>query len=85
MRQIEARLPRTGTKINRLIDFSGKSDLATLAGVLARPHTVVSNDSGAMHLAGCGRRRVSWPCSAPPTNARTSPLRAAADAPAPVS
>jgi len=80
---IEARLPSTGTKMNRLIDFSGKSDLATLAGVLGEAHTVVSNDSGAMHLAAAVGTRVVAIFGA--TNERrTSPLSAGADAPAPV-
>jgi heptosyltransferase-2 len=35
-----------------LVDLVGRTDLATLAGVLQRAHAVVANDSGAMHLAG---------------------------------
>lgn len=81
--EIAARLPHTGTRINRLIDFCGKSDLPTLAGVLSQAHTVVSNDSGAMHLAGAVGTRVIAIFGA--TNERrTSPLKAAADAPDPV-
>ena len=81
--EIAARLPSTGTRINRLIDFSGKSDLPTLAGVLSVANAVVSNDSGAMHLAGAVGTRVVAIFGA--TNERrTSPLTAGADAPAPV-
>lgn len=81
-REIERRLPKTGTKINRLIDFSGKSDLATLAGILAVARAVVSNDSGAMHLAGAVGTHVVAMFGA--TNeTRTSPLPAGPDAPAP--
>ena len=80
--EIEFRLPKTGSRINRLIDFSGKSDLATLAGILAVARAVVSNDSGAMHLAGAVGTHVVALFGA--TNeARTSPLPAGADAPAP--
>lgn len=79
---IASRLPKTGTRMNRLIDLSGKTDLQTLAGVLARSHAVVSNDSGAMHLAGAVGARVVAVFGA--TNeGRTSPLRSSAAAPAP--
>lgn len=81
-KEIESRLPKTGTKINRLVDFSAKSDLATLAGILAVARAVVSNDSGAMHLAGAVGTKVVAIFGA--TNEdRTSPLVASADAPAP--
>ena len=81
-REIEARTPKTGTKINRLIDFAGKSDLPTLAGILAVARAVVSNDSGAMHLAGAVGTHVVALFGA--TNeTRTSPLSASADSPAP--
>ncbi|MDP2055007.1 MAG: lipopolysaccharide heptosyltransferase II [Acidobacteriota bacterium] len=81
-REIEARLPKTGTKINRLVDFSGKSDLATLAGILAVARAVVSNDSGAMHLACAVGTHVVALFGA--TNeTRTSPLPAGAETPAP--
>ena len=80
---IAARLPGTGNRMNRLIDLSGKTDLPTLAGVLSRARAVVSNDSGAMHLAGAVGARVVAIFGA--TNeARTAPLRVAApSAPAP--
>jgi heptosyltransferase-2 len=35
----------------RIVDLVGKTDLARLAGVLALARTLVTNDSGAMHLA----------------------------------
>ena len=71
--EISRRLPNKGTRINRLIDFCGKSDLATLAGVLSQAAAVVSNDSGAMHLAAA----VGVPVTAifGPTDERaTAPL-----------
>ena len=81
--EIARRLPKTGTRMNRLIDFCGKSDLATLAGVLSQATAVVSNDSGAMHLAGAVGTKVIA-VFGPTNEARTSPLSAGADAPAPV-
>lgn len=77
------RMPKTGTRINRLIDFSGKSDIPTLAGLLSQATVVVSNDSGAMHLAGAVGAKVIA-IFGPTNEARTSPLSAGADAPAPV-
>jgi heptosyltransferase-2 len=81
--EIAARLPQTGTRMNRLIDFCGKSDLPALAGVLSQAHAVVSNDSGAMHLAGAVGTRVIA-VFGPTNEARTSPLSSGPDAPAPV-
>ena len=81
-REIEQRMPKTGTKINRLIDFAGKSDLPTLAGMLAVARAVVSNDSGAMHLAGAVGTQVVALFGAT-NDTRTSPLSASADAPRP--
>ncbi len=81
-REIALRLPAAGTRLNRLIDFAGKSDLATLAGILAVARAVISNDSGAMHLAGAVGTHVVAPFGA--TNeTRTSPLAAGPDTPAP--
>ncbi len=81
-KEIGFRLPTHGSRLNRLIDFSGKSDLATLAGILAEARAVVSNDSGAMHLAGAVGTHVVAMFGA--TNQlRTSPLAAGPDAPAP--
>ena len=80
--EIASRLPPTGTRINRLIDVSGRTDLQMLAGLLSRAHAVVSNDSGAMHLAGAVGAKVIAIFGA--TNEhRTAPLRASASAPDP--
>jgi heptosyltransferase-2 len=80
---IASRLPATGTRINRLIDLSGKTDLPSLAGVLSLARAVVSNDSGAMHLAGAVGANVVAIFGA--TNEkRTSPLSSGADAARPV-
>jgi heptosyltransferase-2 len=80
---IERRLPASGTRINRLIDFCGKSDLPTLAGILAEARAVVSNDSGAMHLAGAVGTRVVA-IFGPTREQQTSPLSAGPDAPQPI-
>ena len=80
---IDRRLPKRGTRINRLIDFCGKSDLPTLAGILAEAHAVVSNDSGAMHLAGAVGTKVVA-IFGPTREKQTSPLSAGPDAPQPV-
>jgi heptosyltransferase II len=47
-REIESSLP-PGVRVVNLI---GRTDLRLLAGVMARCSAIVSNDSGAMHLAG---------------------------------
>jgi heptosyltransferase-2 len=81
--EIASRIGSTGTRMNRLIDLSGKTDLASLAALLSRAHAVVSNDSGAMHLAGAVGVKVVALFGA--TNEkRTSPLRASERAPLPV-
>ena len=80
--EISTRLPGTGSRLNRLIDLSGKTDLPVLAGLMSRARAVVSNDSGAMHLAGAVGARVVAIFGA--TNEhRTSPLRASAASPEP--
>ena len=80
---IARRLPKSGTRINRLIDFCGKSDLPTLAGILAEARAVVSNDSGAMHLAGgVGTKVVA--IFGPTREKQTAPLPAGPDAPQPI-
>ena len=80
---IASRLGSTGSRMNRLVDLSGKTDLPALAGVLSRARAVVSNDSGAMHLAGAVGVKVVAIFGA--TNEkRTSPLRAGESAPEPV-
>ena len=80
---IARRLPKTGTRINRLVDFCGKSDLPTLAGILGEAHAVVSNDSGAMHLAGAVGTKVIA-VFGPTREKQTSPLSAGPDKPQPV-
>lgn len=80
MRQALARIPGGGETAGAMVDLMGKTDLATLAAVLARARAVVANDSGAMHLAGA----VGAPVVAifGPTNERqTAPLPSAIDAP----
>ena len=77
---IVARVPQSGSRLNRVIDLSGKTDLAALAGVLALSHAVVSNDSGAMHLAGAVGAKVVAIFGAT-SEARTAPLPAGAEAP----
>lgn len=80
--QISARMPKTGTRMNRLIDLSGKSDLPSLAGILAEARAVVSNDSGAMHLAGAVGTKVVA-VFGPTREKHTYPLAAGPDAPTP--
>jgi heptosyltransferase-2 len=80
--EIGARLPSSGTRLNRLIDFCGKSDLPTLAGILAVARAVVSNDSGAMHLAGAVGTKVVA-VFGPTDERRTSPLASGPEAPPP--
>jgi heptosyltransferase-2 len=65
------------------INLAGRTDLPTLAGVLACARAVVSNDSGAMHLAAaCG---VPVAAIFGPTNERrTAPLRASEQSPVPM-
>jgi heptosyltransferase-2 len=67
----------------RIVNLCGQTDLAALARVLAGSRAVVSNDSGAMHLAGAVGARVIAPFGA--TNEhRTSPLSPGPDAPPPI-
>ena len=81
--QIAAQLTRSGTRLNRAVDLSGKTDLRSLAALLSVSHAVVANDSGAMHLAGAVGAKVVAVFGA--TNeARTSPLSSGPGAPAPV-
>ncbi len=80
--QISALVPKMGTRLNRLIDFCGKSDLPALAGILAEARAVVSNDSGAMHLAGAVGTKVVA-VFGPTRETHTFPLAAGADAPPP--
>jgi heptosyltransferase-2 len=64
------------------INLAGRTDLATLAGLFAESKAVIANDSGAMHLAAAAGVPVTA-IFGPTDDAKTSPLRAAADAPAP--
>lgn len=80
--QISALMPKTGTRLNRLIDLSGKSDLPTLAGLLAAARAVVSNDSGAMHLAAAVGTKVVA-VFGPTRETHTFPLAAGPEAPSP--
>jgi heptosyltransferase-2 len=80
---INRRVRPKGNRINRLIDFCGKSDLVTLAGILAQAAAVVSNDSGAMHVAGAVGTKVVA-VFGPTNEARTSPLASGPEAPKPV-
>jgi heptosyltransferase-2 len=62
-----------GVNDDRLVDMSGRTTLAELTAVLAEASVVVSNDSGAMHLAGAAGAPVVAVFGA--TNERrTSPL-----------
>ena len=73
-------LPGGGDTAAALVDLIGRTDLPTLAAVLARAHAVIANDSGAMHLAGA----VGAPVVAVfgPTNEhQTAPLSASVDGP----
>jgi heptosyltransferase-2 len=81
--EIASRIGSTGTRMNRLIDLSGKTDLPSLAALMSRARAVVSNDSGAMHLAGAVGSKVIAIFGATNEN-RTSPLRASDTAPEPV-
>ncbi len=80
--QIASLMPRMGTRLNRLVDFCGKSDLPSLAGILAEARAVVSNDSGAMHLAAAVGTRVVA-VFGPTREKHTYPLAAGPEAPTP--
>jgi heptosyltransferase-2 len=64
------------------VDLAGRTDLQTLAAVLSLARAVVSNDSGAMHLAAATGARVTA-VFGPTNEQKTSPLAAAAEAPRP--
>jgi heptosyltransferase-2 len=79
---IVSRVSTGGATGRGLIDLSGHTSLGELAAVLARAAAVVSNDSGAMHLAGAVGAPVVAVFGA--TNERrTSPLTAGPGHPAP--
>ena len=64
------------------VDLAGRTDLPTLAAVLAGARAVVANDSGAMHLAGAVGARVVAVFGAT-DESRTAPLVAHDAQPAP--
>ena len=57
-REIEARLASSNGRA-RVLNLVGTTDLLTLAGVLAQSRALVTNDSGAMHLAAALGVRVT--------------------------
>src|SRR5262249_54269687 len=62
-----------GSRSCALVNLVGRTDLPTLAGVLTRCRALVTNDSGAMHLAAAAGGRV--PAIFGPTNEHaTRPL-----------
>lgn len=80
LREALLALPGGSDTAAALVDLIGRTDLPTLAAVLARAHAVVANDSGAMHLAGAVGARVVAVFG--PTNEhQTAPLTASVDAP----
>jgi heptosyltransferase-2 len=73
---------REVARLAPVVDLAGRTDLPTLAAVLSQARAVVSNDSGAMHLAAAAGARVTAVFGA--TNEqKTSPLAASAAAPQP--
>jgi heptosyltransferase-2 len=64
-----------------VVDLSGHTSLVQLASVLAASSAVVTNDSGAMHLAAAVGARVIAVFGAT-DEVRTAPLRSGPDAPA---
>ncbi len=75
-----AQLPGGAETAGVLVDLIGRTDLATLAGVLAGAHAAVANDSGAMHLAGAVGTAVVA-VFGPTNEQQTAPLTAALDGP----
>jgi heptosyltransferase-2 len=74
------RLPASAA--DQVVDLSGRTSLAELAALMARAAAVVSNDSGAMHLAGAVGAPVVAVFGATDEQ-RTAPLRRGPHAPAP--
>lgn len=73
-----ATLPGGPETAGVLVDLIGRTDLATLAAVLAGARAAVANDSGAMHLAGAVGTTVVAVFG--PTNEhQTAPLAASRD------
>jgi heptosyltransferase-2 len=68
-----AREVKAASPLVRTLDLVGRTDLPTLAGVLTHCRTLVTNDSGAMHLAAAAGVAVTAVFG--PTNERaTRPL-----------
>jgi heptosyltransferase-2 len=63
-----------------LVDLCGRTDLPTLAAIMASAAAVVSNDSGAMHLAAAVGARVVA-VFGPTDDQKTSPLPGSSTAP----
>ena len=77
--EIVASVKARGADARGLVDLSGRTSLGELAALMARADAVVSNDSGAMHLAGAVGTPVVAVFGA--TNEqRTSPLTSGSDA-----
>jgi heptosyltransferase-2 len=77
--RMAGRMPRPAT----VTDCSGRTDLPTLAGLMSLAEAVVSNDSGAMHLAAAAGARVVA-VFGPTDDRKTSPLQAGPGQPAPI-
>ena len=75
-------LPGGSETAAALVDLIGKTDLTTLAAVLAQARVVVANDSGAMHLAGAVGAQVVA-IFGPTNEQQTAPLTSASDGPTP--
>jgi heptosyltransferase-2 len=65
-----------------VVDLTARTDLPTLAAVLSSSRAVISNDSGAMHLAAAAGARVTA-VFGPTNEQKTAPLAAAPTAPQP--
>ncbi len=82
LRHVLRALPGGSETAEVLVNLIGKTDLPTLAAVLARARAVVANDSGAMHLAGAVGAQVVA-IFGPTNEQQTAPLTSAVDGPAP--
>jgi heptosyltransferase-2 len=65
------------------VNLAGRTELPILAALLCQARAVVSNDSGAMHLAAAAGARVTA-VFGPTNERRTSPLPASPEAPPPI-
>jgi heptosyltransferase-2 len=81
--EIVERARRAGVVPESLLDLSGRTTLPDLTAILARARAVVTNDSGAMHLAAAAGARVVATFGAT-DEGRTAPLTRDASAPPPV-